>query len=207
MGPPLHRGPFTKTEFAYLFEKTNFAKFQKRGYPSHYWAPMLAAFTGARRSEIFFLTIDDIKEKHGIHFISINDNDDKKIKTTTSIRTVPIHKKLVELGFLEYVEKVHSRPGASRLFPEYKDHQGQAGYKFTDAFGRFIKSTREQLSEDQQKDFDGYRGLHSFRHLFVKETREIEMSDAASRILVGHSKGTDVHEGYGGPASEKQEKP
>lgn len=44
---------------------------------------------------------------------------DKSLKTVNSSRTVPIHKKLIELGLLDYVAALR-KDGKKRLFPEIR---------------------------------------------------------------------------------------
>ena len=48
----------------------------------------------------------------------------KSVKTGES-RKVPIHKKLIELGFLEYASSVKAR-GAKRLFPAWEPTRKRA---------------------------------------------------------------------------------
>ena len=40
-----------------------------------FWLPLIALFTGARINEICQLHTDDVQEKNGILFISINEED------------------------------------------------------------------------------------------------------------------------------------
>ncbi len=61
-------------------------------------------------NEIASLTPDDVirDDKTGIWYISINEDGlAKSIKTKAGIRFVPIHPRLLELGFLQFVE--HAR--------------------------------------------------------------------------------------------------
>ena len=64
----------------------------------------VATYMGMRLKEITQLKREDIIEIGDIYCISININDDKTTKTDTSIRTIPIHPKLIELGFLDFVK-------------------------------------------------------------------------------------------------------
>lgn len=86
--------------------------------PHYYWLPLLALFTGGRLNELAQLYLADIKTTDGdtqyIDFnlegadkLNVDDSDqppaaDKSLKTISSAREIPIHKSLVELGFLEY---------------------------------------------------------------------------------------------------------
>lgn len=94
--------------------------------PSHYWVPLIALFTGMRRSEIFYRVADDIrKDDDGIWYIEVHRRNGSRTKTKTSVRKLPIHSKLIDLGFIDYVLKVADRDGGdARLFPEYNDCKG-----------------------------------------------------------------------------------
>lgn len=94
-----------------------------------YWTPLLMLFTGARPSELGQLAVADIKLSGSTPYISIlteydpNDPEDRSFyltcKTPNARREVPLHPKLLELGFDRYVEKMQQSCQA-RLFPEWK---------------------------------------------------------------------------------------
>ena len=73
--------------------------------PHKIWIPLILLFTGARTNEIAQLYVEHIKEKEGIHLFKIKDEqEDQSTKNKSSNREVPIHKTLIDLGFLKYVE-------------------------------------------------------------------------------------------------------
>ena len=98
---------------------------------------MLDLFTGARLNEVCQLEIADIQEKDGIWFLNITDEGDdrKTVKAKSSHRKVPLHSRLLELGFLEFVE---SRKSGKRLFPDYS-YNSNGG--FGRALGRWYNET------------------------------------------------------------------
>jgi hypothetical protein len=67
------------------------------------WAPLLCAFSGARISEITQLRKKDIRMEGDIAVMRIKP-DAGKVKTR-QYRDVPLHNQIVELGFLEFVDK------------------------------------------------------------------------------------------------------
>lgn len=72
------------------------------------WLMRLGALTGARIEEICQLSlVEDVRvTESGTHYISINEDDaEKGVKTTSGIREVPIHPRLLDLGFLIFVEQ------------------------------------------------------------------------------------------------------
>ncbi len=84
---PFSTEELTKIFNSYLYnnEKTTF-KLQHYNF----WLPILGAFTGARLNEICSLKLSDITfdSENTCYLISINDDDEKKVKTQCSIRTV-----------------------------------------------------------------------------------------------------------------------
>lgn len=62
---------------------------------------LLLAYTGARRSEIAKLKVSDVRldEDSQRHYIMIGDS-----KTEAGIRQVPIAKRLLDMGFLLYLD-------------------------------------------------------------------------------------------------------
>jgi hypothetical protein len=86
-------------------------------------------FTGARPSELGQLAVADIKLSGQTPYISIlteydpDDPEDRTFyltcKTANARREVPLHPKLVELGFDRYVLRMQER-GHARLFSEWK---------------------------------------------------------------------------------------
>jgi len=94
-----------------------------------YWTPLLMLFTGARPSELGQLAVADIKLVGSTPYISIlteydpDDPEDRSFyltcKTPNARREVPLHPKLLELGFDRYFMKIR-QGGHARLFPEWK---------------------------------------------------------------------------------------
>jgi site-specific recombinase XerD len=98
-----------------------------------YWIPLLLLFTGARRDEIGKLTIDRVVKSEGIDCLHLDSIDEGgRLKTTNAKRTVPVHKELLRIGFMKYVE--HKRAeGASLLFDKLKPNKrGQYAAKWGD---------------------------------------------------------------------------
>ena len=77
---------------------------RKKLKPYQYWIPLVALFTGARQNEIAQLYQDNFKVIDGIPCIHIaKTHDDQNLKTKSSIRHVPIHPILAQLGFLDFL--------------------------------------------------------------------------------------------------------
>jgi hypothetical protein len=100
---------FRVTELERLFEGPETWAFAADPTKAHcYWLPMLAPYTGARVNELCQLNPStDFAEEGGISFLSINPETErdtrirKRAKNRSSRRKVPIHSKLIDLGFLD----------------------------------------------------------------------------------------------------------
>ncbi len=140
---------------------------------AYFWVPLIALYTGARLNEICQLYVDDIQIKEGIHIISINKNNDKKVKTLAGIREIPIHPELLKLGLLEYADQQYKDKNnkSKRLFPELKPNtRGEYSASISQWFNRMLKTINKNiLNLDQQ--FQKKHVFHSFRHTVRTELR------------------------------------
>ncbi|WP_301089759.1 hypothetical protein [Sphingomonas sp.] len=83
-----------------------------------YWVPLLLYYTGARREEICKLRPTDVRLDPAPH-IFIDFTEFGRIKNDQSVRPVPLHRELIRLGFLGFVEECRAR-GYDVLFPELR---------------------------------------------------------------------------------------
>jgi integrase len=97
----------------YVYQSNKTARTRAHDY--HFWLPLLAAFTGARINELCQLLVTDIKQYQDIWYIDITDEDKegrkikgKSIKSEAGKRKVPIHSKLIELGFIDFIRQSRS---------------------------------------------------------------------------------------------------
>lgn len=99
-----------------LFHGDDYLKGNHRE-PYMYWAPLIALYTGARLNEIAQPHLVDFVAIDGGYAITVNDQgDSKRVKTSASERSIPIHPELVRLGLLRFVEALQAKKVA-RLFP------------------------------------------------------------------------------------------
>lgn len=185
--------------FSTEFFITGRGKFESRGWtewrPFNFWLPLLGLLTGARINELSQLYLEDIKcSESGTWFIDFNleqsdkiDADqaeqDKSLKTVNAIRIIPLHKRLIDLGFLNYIDSLR-KAGHKRLFPELKhDHikgYGKpAGAWFNERFlGKKLRIKR-----------DGKKVFHSFRHNFITALERLDVTESVRAQLAGHQRG------------------
>ncbi|MBL8883853.1 MAG: site-specific integrase [Hyphomicrobium sp.] len=146
-----------------------------------YWLTWLGLCTGARLNELCQLTTDHVvNDEHGprLYF-----SPELRLKTglkESCVRSVPLHPKLLELGFLEYVKGASSYPNR-RLFP-----------------GLTPRELTGRLSDTPSKNFARHltilgikrKGLsyHSLRHSFAAEFKRAAPTDIETRErIMGHA--------------------
>jgi integrase len=120
----------------------------------------------------------EVRQAGIVHFAMLDDEEDQRLKTRNSRRRIPLHRALVELGFLKLVEN-RRKSGAARLFPDFP--LGEDGYyspPFSKFFGRFLDSV-EAKSEKSS--------FHSFRHNFEDACRNVDVPLEVMNTLQGHS--------------------
>lgn len=162
---------------------------------NRYWVPLIMLYSGARPAEIAQLSTSDIREVQQTWLMDITetaDGDDeerKSLKTDSSRREVPIHKELIRLGLLDYVETIRAL-GHTRLFPfAVRNTRGQMMADFSREFGRYL--TRIGI-----KDGKGL-SLYSFRHGAFDALRRAGYLDEQFNFIFGHVSGNRVTRGYG----------
>ena len=158
------RRAFNREELQRIFDSDYYRSANyNRSY--QYWVIHLAAFTGARVNELAQLSPSDIeKDKDGLWFIKITaaldeGEDSKSLKNEESRRLIPVHQKLIDLGFISYVEK-KKKEGVSNLFginPAKADKYGKAPSQWFN--NKYLR--------DFLKIYDPAVVFHSFRHRFI----------------------------------------
>ena len=192
-GEESERAPFETKELQAIFGSPVFTEGHRpeggKGEAA-FWLPLLALFTGARLGELSGLRASDVVYDASVGQVCIYIKADakagKRLKTKQSVRAIPIHAQLIELGFLQFLEETRARGERAWLFPQVAP--GTTGARaYSKWFGRYIGS---QGVTDTAKVF------HSFRHNFTDALRIADVADGVSRALVGHTQG-GVHGRYG----------
>jgi integrase len=149
-----------------------------------YWLPYIAAYSGARLGELAQLLTSDVRQLHGVWILHVTPEgaDAKSVKTAGSARVVPVHSRLIDLGFLEYHARLVER-GANQLFPELEpDTRGH----FSRTPSRFFAGYFADIGVKVDKS----RNFHSFRHSTADAFRRGGYMDETFAPLLGHTKGT-----------------
>ncbi len=132
------------------------------------WFLLMAIYSGARRSEIASLTKGDIKlcpDTQRYYFVI------KQGKTKAARRLVPIHKTLIDLGLLMWVES----SGEHLFDTAYRNLN-----RVTDLFGSMLVR--------KVNDYGERLVFHSLRHTFITKARASGISDVLVQQVVGHEK-------------------
>jgi integrase len=144
-----------------------------------FWIPLIAVFSGARQEEICQLRIEDIQQQAGIWVFDINDEEPRQLKNASAVRIVPIHRELIQIGFLKYVE-VQRRAGQDRVFPNLGP--GGADDRFGHGFTKWFTRYRRAVGLYKEgKDF------HSFRHSATTFLGQGDVEDSIIDRLTGHT--------------------
>ncbi len=167
-----------------------------------YWLFLLGLTSGARLEEVGQARLVDLKTDAGVLFIDIDereteggdaDDADKKIKNANSRRVIPIHDRLIRLGFEKYCDELRRR-GQSLLFPDLESSQ----------FGKYTKEASRRANRFINRVVTNDKRLvfHSLRHKFKDEGRDAGVQDSVLDQITGHSPAT-VGARYGEGAALK----
>jgi integrase len=177
----IRRAPFNSDDLKKIFETTQYrtGNFKKA---ADYWLPLIALFTGARIGEICQLMTSDIKKIEGVYCFDINEEGEgKSIKAVDgSARTIPVHKELIRLNFIEYVETLKSK-NQTQLFPfEPKNKRNQ--YHSTQKRMSLILKRSGIISTNKES-----KVFHSFRHTVRTKLVDLSIDERVIDSIVGHS--------------------
>ena len=132
-----------------------------------YWGPLLGAHHGMRIEEYCQARAKDFSTEEGFLCMSVTDEgDDQGVKTENSFRTIPIHPKLIELGFADYVKR-RMEAGADYLFLSQERWGKELSELTPNGYGRLAEAYGKRLRKHvlPKLGISGYRvGSHSFRH-------------------------------------------
>jgi integrase len=166
-----------------------------------YWLPTLGLFTGARVNELCQLNpqMDILQDfESGVWHFWINaetESDQGVLKSvkTGDERKVPIHKKLIELGFLDRVNHLKAI-GAKRLFPSWQPVRGRASGEAEKWFRQLLRDTGLRDDTPTMK----LLGMHAFRHTLLTYGKAQKPVSLNLMKITGHAQ---VHEGFSAVAA------
>ena len=199
--PKKQRPVFTIEDLQLMFNNDEFFKgVWFKQYTFRHWGLLIALYTGARINEICQLDVDDIvKDKAtGIDYINFVDEpeENKSTKTDNSYRQVPVHRTLIQLGFLNYVES-QKRKKEKKLFSEVTlTGDGIWCRKLKDWFNH---TYLEEIGIDKfvSKKHTS-RSFHCFRSTVINFGKQNGLDRSVMEEVIGHENtlGSSVHDSY-----------
>ena len=178
--------PLTDTDLSKLFGSPVFSSGvrpkQGRG-DTAFWAPLLVLFHGTRRQDVLQLFVRDIKwdAETDTHLIDVNRDDGKKVKNGDSVRQIPLHPKIIKLGFLDWVARREREVGPSgSLWPGFEDRAKLDGR--INRWGKWFGDYLAKYGIDHPR-----KKLHSLRGTFKRVGRRCEVAEHVLSILCGHA--------------------
>ncbi|WP_298127134.1 DUF6538 domain-containing protein [Brevundimonas sp.] len=167
-----------------------------------WWFAVLAMHSGARAGELCQLLPSDFIFDDAVpHWkLQLEDGDNKQtktLKTKTSIRDVPIHPRLLELGLREFVTASAKRRPGKRIIHEFRlGTQGRTSAGAT----RFWTDYLEKHGLHSPG-----RATHVWRHTVTDCLRENAVPDEDIGAFLGHSSGSQTSK-YGSAQSLKRKR-
>ncbi|WP_374658764.1 site-specific integrase [Phenylobacterium sp.] len=150
---------------------------------ARFWIPLISLFNGLRLNEACQLDVTDVRLIEEVPCFVITEASagsatDKRLKTASSARVVPIHPELVALRFMDFVVE-RRRAGEIKLFGEVG--LGATGYRSTTFSAWFTRFTGKAKARSNKTCF------HSFRHNFRDALREARIERDIALALGGWS--------------------
>lgn len=148
------------------------------------WVPLLCAFTGARVAEITQLRREDFRKEGEAHVARIT--PEAGGTKTGQWRDVPLHRQIIALGFLDFLESIPSGP----IFHTATD---PALYilnakKVANRIGDWLRESEVVPA--------GVQPSHGWRHRFKTISRDIGADGRVTDAIQGHASRTSADD-YG----------
>ena len=206
------------TELKRLFEQKDFAMGASSA-SYKYWTPLLYLYNGLRVSESSGLYTNDIFEIEGVLCLSVvndlitgengefdsealtidrfqpgvemSEEEFRRVKNTASRRVIPVHPRLIELGFLQLTsERKRAGEKPARLFPDLRwEQKSMYGRQPSEYIRKLLKSAG--VHQPRRKV------AHSLRSNFSQRLATTGLADELQSRVLGHSTGTMKDRSYG----------
>ncbi|MBL4941893.1 MAG: DUF3258 domain-containing protein [Colwellia sp.] len=139
------------------------------------WVIYLGIYTGARRSELVQLRIEDIKldaETNRYYLLITDSHESQKLKTDNSKRIIPLHQALIDAGFIKYLQTCKDR-----VFYELTN---------VEVVTNWMPRHMSNLNIPPTNELDHIRSFHSFRHTFITKLMNEGVQVNLLQQVVGH---------------------
>ena len=194
------RDRYTEQELKKLFDPKEYLSRTKpsKEHSANYWVPLIGLFTGARLNEICSLYLDNVRQIQGksgeslwcFDILEEEHRPQKRLKNLASRRIIPVHKTLIELGFIDFLKVTQQQhPKQEQLFEELTCVHGS----FTRKVSRFWNEIYlKRLGVKNSK-----LNFHSFRHTVADTLKQAGVQPHFINELLGHSQGNIDLDRYG----------
>ena len=202
----VEREPFTNHELQLFFNTDLFVEKKiELQYAWRYWIPVFMLYHGVRLEEVAQPFLKDIQEVEGIWCLKVekkpkNLDEHKQInvKNDNSVRLIPLHNKLIKLGFLDYIRFLDGKgevklfPTLSRMTPkgQYAKHGKKVTTFFNEDSGKEQKHSYLTKCGIRSADTpERTKALTCFRHTVQKILNDHPSNVISDKIdqLFGHS--------------------
>ena len=173
-GTRRQRRPFTLSEAAALWRVS---REQQGSRPLDRWALPLGLALGARLEELAGLTREDVRQVDGVWVVEIQPSEDRRLKSDSSARRVPIPDALAAEGFIAWAQQQNS----GLLFPEPPPPAADPRRSHY-ASVRLGKVIRQQAGIT-----DPAAVFHSCRHFTAQSLVDAGVGQRLIEGLLGHS--------------------
>ena len=153
--------------------------------------PLLGLYSGARENELAQLRLSDISIDVETPYFSVQESSETRVKTKSSIRIVPIHPTLIDLGLLKYVTWLKEND-QKYLFPELEDRDNK-GAAVSKLFSYFLKYNCKLVNLIDNTII----GFHSFRNNFSDEFKQKGAQSYIAGEIMGHKTAGMTYGTYG----------
>ncbi len=159
--------------------------------PARRWVPLLCAQSGARVAEVCQLRKEDVREDKGIWFMRFT-AEAGSLKNANSQRDVPLHPKVIEAGFLEFVKGKVDGPLFYDPKRRRKDSTKPPAKIVSKNLANWVHTLGLEVGRAHRKDPN-----HAWRHYFKTVARAHGVQDSVSDRITGHTAASEG-QNYGG---------
>jgi hypothetical protein len=192
--------PYSNAELIKIFNPEE--KIFKR-HPDIFYGILIGMYCGGRTNGATTLRYTDITDdnEEGIKCFDfkmdepdVDPDEDtlKKLKNSATVRTVPIHNRLIELGFLDYIykyEKRNAKQFQNFIFRRTLTKNQTYNKHFMRPFFNYLKKLGIRNEEDEKNN--RYYAFHSFRNTINNFLVDNKVDAGYINAIVGWSgKGT-----------------
>lgn len=164
--------------------------------PDDFWVILMGMFAGARTNAAATIKYQDIVNIDGCFCIHFNKGDDKNkhLKTEATIRLLPMPQQLLDLGFIDWVQRKKKRLNAQdddQIFTNAINSKGNYNNKYvSDQILPFVRSL------NLSKPYKGKLDFHSFRNNASLQLQDIFVPQSYINNIMGWKGQTIMEQHY-----------